>query len=617
MQERAQSRQHAGPAQSADGPAAVTYDLKTLWRLVARQRRPLIVANLVAIAAALASIPTPLILALMVDEVLLDQPGPIVAMLERVSPEAWQGAVWYLVAAFLVTAALRLANTGLTILETRLSARISKSVIFEIRRTLLEHLQRISMAEYETLGSGTVASHLVTDVNAIDEFVSAIISQALVAALTITGTAVILLWLHWQLGLFILLLNPVVIYVTLMFGRRVKKLKKKENRAYQVFQESLAETLSAIRQVRALNREGFYIGRGIQSAREIRRTAFDYHWRSEAANRISFLIFIIGFDLFRLASMLMVLFSDLTIGEMLAVFSYLWFMITPIQTLLDVQYDYHSAAGALERINGVLSKELEPSYPSHQDPFTGKRAVSVSLRGVSFGYGRGEDVIRDLSLDIAAGERVALVGASGSGKTTLVHIILGLYPVRRGHVSFDRVPVEEIGLDIVRENVATVLQDPSLFNESLRMNLTFGRAFSDRQLWRALEVAQLDDIVDELPEGLETVLGKGGVRLSGGQRQRLAIARLILADPKMVILDEATSALDAATEARVHQALTQFLTGRTTIIVAHRLSAVRQASRVLVLEQGRIVEQGHHEELIVSGGHYAALYSDTPRVRRD
>jgi ATP-binding cassette subfamily C protein len=251
---------------------------------------------------------------------------------------------------------------------------------------------------------------------------------------------------------------------------------------------------------------------------------------------------------------------------------------------------------------------LEPAYPHRRAPFAGKRTVAVALDDVRFAYGDGPPVLDDVSFRIAPGEKVAFVGASGGGKTTLVQILLGLYPAESGQVLFDGVPVEEIGMDVVRDHVATVLQHPALFSDTVRMNLTLGRAIPDSALWRALEVAQLRGTVEALDQGLDTPVGRGGVRLSGGQRQRLAVARMVLADPHVVILDEATSALDTATEAHLHQALDTFLKGRTTIIIAHRLSAVRQADRVLVFEDGRIVEEGRHEQLIEGQGLYAALY---------
>jgi ATP-binding cassette subfamily C protein len=187
--------------------------------------------------------------------------------------------------------------------------------------------------------------------------------------------------------------------------------------------------------------------------------------------------------------------------------------------------------------------------------------------------------------------------------------LLGLYPPTSGRIRFDGVPVDQIGMDVVRDHVATVLQHPALFNDTVRMNLTLGRDLDDERLWHALRIAQLEQVVRQLDAGLDQRIGRDGVRLSGGQRQRLAIARMVLADPAVVILDEATSALDSATEGRLHGALEDFLENRTTLIIAHRLSAVRRADRILVLEHGRVVEEGRHDELIERGGSYAALYS--------
>jgi ATP-binding cassette subfamily C protein len=203
-----------------------------------------------------------------------------------------------------------------------------------------------------------------------------------------------------------------------------------------------------------------------------------------------------------------------------------------------------------------------------------------------------------------------LVGASGGGKSTLAQTLIGLYPPGSGMIYFDGVPLDRIGLDVVREHVATVLQHPALLNDTIRANLTLGREIADAELWHALEIAQMKLTVEEQPQGLDTVVGRQGMRLSGGQRQRLAIARMIVSQPAVVILDEATSALDSETEYKLHQALNTFLEGRTTIIIAHRLSAVKQADHVYVFEQGRICEQGKHDTLIQQNGLYAKLYGD-------
>lgn len=584
------------------------FSWQDLIRMVLDHRRELVLANVITVLGALVSVPVPLLMPLLIDEVLLDNPGVVVASVDALVPETWQGPVLYIAAVLLLTLMLRLIGLALGVWQTRELTIISKDVIFRMRQDLLLRLKRVSMAEYETLGSGRVASNLVTDLDAIDQFIGGATAKFLVAVLAILGTAAVLLWIHWQLALFILFLNPVVIYFTTRFGRRVKALKSRENAAFEAFQEALAETLTAIQQIRAANRERHYMARMIDRAREIRDFSASYTWKSDAGTRASTALFMFGVDGFRALSMLAVLFSDLSIGQMFAVFSYLWFMLSPVQDLLSVQYAFHSADAALGRVNALIAIHLEPAWPRRTDPFAGRRTVGIELREVSFAYGEGPLVLDRVSLQIAPGEKVALVGASGGGKTTLVQILIGLYPARSGRVLYDGVPVEEIGLDLVRDHVATVLQHPALFNDTVRSNLTLGRDVPDKALWRALEVSQLRDVVEELPKGLDTPVGRGGIRLSGGQRQRLAVARMALADPRVVILDEATSALDTETEERLHRALSTFLAGRTTIIIAHRLSAVRQADRVLVFEDGRIVEEGRHDELIEGEGLYAALY---------
>ncbi len=598
---------HRSPSDPAGTGTAQSYDWRRIRDMVFGYRGTLVWANLIAIVAVLASVPVPLLMPLLVDEVLLGKPGVLVGAVSRVFPQGWHGPVLFISVILLVTVALRAASMVLNVWQTREFTRISKDVTYRMRRELLARLERVALSEYESLGGGAVASRLVTDLETIDQFVGATVSRFLVAVLTIVGTAVVLLVMHWKLALFILVMNPVVVYFTVALGKRVKELKRRENRAFELFQQALVETLDGIHEIRAANRDGFFFGRVRTLARELRDHGGAFAWKSDAAQRASFLVFLIGFEVFRAVSMLMVVFSGLTVGEMMAVFGYLWFMMTPVQEVLNIQYSFYGARAALERINTLLGLREEPRFPHRADPFSGRRTVGVDLEDIHFAY-RDEPVLRGVTLHVAPGEKVALVGASGGGKSTLVQVILGLYLPQRGRVRFDGVPITEIGLDVVRSHVATVLQHPALFNDTVRANLTLGRDLPEGRLWHALEVAQLREVVEALPQGLETPVGRDGVRLSGGQRQRLAIARMVLSDPKVVILDEATSALDTETEARVHAALARELAGRTFIIVAHRLSAVRQADTVYVFEDGRIVESGAHEELIGANGLYAKLY---------
>ncbi len=585
------------------------YTWRDIFGLALKHKPRLVRANLLAIMATVMSVPVPLLLPVLVDEVLLNEPGPVLPVMDSLLPESWQTPVIYIGLMVLAAFLLRIGALSFNVLQSREFSKVSKDVVFRIRSRLLGRLQRVAMSEYETRGSGGISSHFITDLDTVDQFLGTTISRFLVASLTVMGTAAVLLWVHWQLGLLILLFNPLVIFATIVIGKRVKELKRRENSAYEAFQGDLTETLDAIHQLRAANREKHYLRQLIDRARNVRDHAIQFEWRSDAASRASFALFQFGVDAFRAAAMVTVLFSDLSIGMMFAIFGYLWFMLTPVQEMLNMQYAWFAANAALARINRLLDLKEEPRYPALENPFRDRHTVGLTLRNIHFGYGE-EEVLRGINLELAPGEKVALVGASGGGKSTLIQVILGMYTPQQGEVLIDGVPVQRIGLPCLREHIATVLQHPALFNDSVRQNLTLGREKPDAELWEALRIAQLDATVAAMPAQLETIIGRQGVRLSGGQRQRLAIARMILSDPSVVILDEATSALDAETEYQLHRDLEAFLKQRTTLIIAHRLSAVKQADRACVFEDGRIIEEGRHDELIAREGLYAQLYGE-------
>ncbi|OCH38273.1 ABC transporter ATP-binding protein [Aliivibrio fischeri] len=582
------------------------------WNWLLRQAKNyktrLVAANIIAIIATLISVPIPLLMPLMVDEVLLHKPASGVETLNHLLPTAWQNATGYILLVLVLVILMRVISQMLNIVQGRQFSLVSKTITYQIRLQLLDKLSRISMKEYESRGSGGINSHIITDIDTIDKFLGPTLSRFIVSFLTVIGTAGVLLWINWQLGLFILLVNPIVIYFSRKLGNRVKDLKRKENQSYERFQSRLIETLDGIYQLRASNRERLFLEQLKNQANDIRHSADQFAWQSEAAGRLSFLLFLLGFELFRAAAMIMVLFSDLSIGQMFAIFSYLWVMLSPIQELLNIQFSWYGASAALKRINTLLHIDEEPKIHSDIDPFYKSDTAEISINNINFSYNKECQVLNDLSLNIRAGEKVALVGASGGGKSTLIQLLLGLYQPSDGTITFNGHNTKEIGFDNIRNQISVVLQQPILFNDTLRHNLTLGADYSDNLLWDALNVAQLQDVVAQLTEGLDTQIGRQGVKLSGGQRQRLAIARMVLTDPKFVILDEATSALDTATEAALHKALSDFLVGRTTLIVAHRLSAVKQADTIYVLDDGKVSQSGTHHELVTQQGLYQTLY---------
>ncbi|HCG7973547.1 TPA: ABC transporter ATP-binding protein [Vibrio parahaemolyticus] len=575
---------------------------------VKKHKSKLILANLIAIVATLISVPIPLLMPLMVDEVLLDKPASGLSAMNAVLPEAWHTPTGYIFFTLFLVVLMRAASQALNIVQSRQFTLVSKTITFEMRSKMIDKLGRISIRQYETKGSGGINAHLITDIETIDQFVGSTLAKFVISFLTVIGTAIVLLWLDWRLGLFILLVNPIVIYFSRKLGSMVKHLKRKENHSFEIFQNRLVETLDGIYQLRASNKEREFLQQLKESANQVRVDADKYAWQSEAAGRVSFLLFLIGFELFRAVAMLMVMFSDLTIGQIFAVFGYLWFMLSPVQELLGIQFSWYSAKAALKRINDLLELEEEDRPVSKVNPFNETREVDVKIEHVDFSYNNENKVLDDLSLHIPAGKKVALVGASGGGKSTLIQLLIGVYRQNAGSIRFNDELTEDIGFEVIRDKIAVVLQQPILFNDTLRHNLTLGGHFDEMSLWRALEVAQLQDVISQLNHGLDTQIGRNGIRLSGGQRQRLAIARMVLSNPQFVILDEATSALDTATEAALHKALTEFLRGRTTLIVAHRLSAVKQADLIYVLEDGKVTQTGTHGELVEQEGLYQTLY---------
>ena len=564
-------------------------------------RSKIILAQFVAFFAVLVSLPIPLLFPLLIDQVILNKPAELVGMIDKVFDPSQP--YYYILIILVVTLTLRLLYVILNVIQLRLFIGLSKSIIYTIRKRLLEHLEKVSVSEYEALGGGGVSAKMVTDIDTVDAFIGVSISKFAVSVFSLIGIASILLYVNWVLGLIILIINPLVLFVTVLLGRRVRKLKATENKRVESFQNDLSETLDLFVQIRAFNQEKHYIKKMIANAKAIKEASTAFGWKSEAAGQLSGFVFLSGFEFFRATSMIMVLFSNLSLGEMFAVLGYLWFMVTPLQDFLQIIFSYQNANSALERLNALLALKQEPQYEHKHNPFEGCEANTLRLEGVSFSYAQKE-VLHNISMTIPKGKTVALLGSSGSGKSTLAQIILGLYANEKGTVYVDDIPIDEIGLDLLRDNIALVLQSPRMFNDTLRQNLTLGREVEEEALFKALNIAQFDTVLEKLDDGLETMIGKEGVRLSGGERQRLAIARMLVHRPNLVILDESTSALDVHTEKNLFTSLSDFLVGKSILIIAHRLSSVEHADYIYVLNEGSIVEFGTPTELIEKEGHY-------------
>ena len=582
----------------------MTLTWHTLYNDAKKYRKTIAWGQAIALLAVLVSLPIPLLFPMLIDEVLLGKPGWVVELIHHCyRPDE---AYMYIVVVFVFTLLLRGAFFLLNVMQIRLFTRVSKQIVFELRERILNHLKQVSVAEYEALGGAGVSSKLVTDINTIDDFIGVSVGKFLISLLSLLGVSVVLFAINWQLAIILLTLNPTVLTVTTLLGRRVRQLKKRENGKIETFQDALSETLDLFIQIRTHNQEKRYIERMIANAKAIRDASVSFGWKSEAAGQLSGVIFLAGYETLRAAAMMMVLYSQLSIGEMFAVVGYLWFMIAPLQEFIGMIFSYQNAKSALERLNDVLMLSHEPQFEHCCNPFAAASTNAMTLENIHFSYG-AKEVLHGINMEIPKGKTVALLGHSGSGKTTLAHVILGLYAMERGVIRIDGVDVKEIGLDRMREHIALVLQNPRMFNDTLRHNLTLGRAIDDERLYQALHVAQLGSVIDKLHKGLDTLIGKDGIRLSGGERQRLAIARMLVSDPNVVILDESTSALDIQTENHLFASLREHLSNKSMIIIAHRLSTVEHADLIYLIDQGRVVESGTPKALMEQNGYYRAF----------
>lgn len=554
---------------------------KSIFQEILKHKKKLLLANSVAILATLLVLPVSLLLPLLIDEVILGKEGWIIGNIDQYFTVT--EPMYYILIVFLLTIGLKALGLLLSLLHIRVFTKISKEVTYTLRKHLLNHLQVVSMREYDLLGSGAVSSKVITDVETVDKFVTSSVGEVVIELLMLIGVVSILLYLNWQLALIILFLNPITIFIFLRSFRNVAEMKKKENKSIESFQNTLTESLELYNQIRVQNREKHFLETVDKQAKEIRDRSYMFGLKSQVALELSRLLIAYSHDIFKAIGIFMVFMGSLSIGVMLAIFSYAWVLMRPVDKLINYIHLYFNAKSAMERLNQILTLEKEPFYEVKVDPFEKRASASIRLENVSFSYDGSKEVLRNINLEIKEGEKVAIVGETGSGKSTLAQILIGLYPISSGKVFYNEHEIREIGYAKVRENVGFVLQAPLMFNNTLRFNLALGKEYGDKEIYEALKVAQLFEFVDGLEDKLETIVGKNGTKLSGGQRQRLSIARVLLDNPKVIIFDESTSSLDNETEDKLLKALDSYVKDKTVVTIAHRQSSIENADRVIDL----------------------------------
>ena len=494
-------------------------------------------------------------------------------------------------------------------LRIRFNNKLEQQVVFDLRGRVYAALQRMSIDYFENRSTGEIMSRVINDTEHVERIFVDGFEGMLTASLTLVGITTILFVVNWKLALLVLIPVPVLILTGVWFTRRVHRYYHEIRQSAAELSAYLQDVLSGIRETMGFNRHEFENRRFTRVSRKYSYSNLKamYLWSVYSPGMI--FVGSLGTVLVLWYGSGQVLQGQLKIGELVMFLFYLALFYTPVNQIHSVNHLLQHALAAGERIFEVLDwKPAVVDQPKICPPSPRLEGV-VEFRNVSFSYRSDLNVLRDLSLQVAQGEQVALIGPSGAGKSTLMKLLMRFYDVGGGAITLDGYDVRDLPLAYLRNQIGYVQQEPFLFNGTVRDNILYGdlnAAHSDIE--GVAKAARAHDFIVDLPEGYDTWIGERGVKLSVGQKQRVSIARMLLKNPPIVILDEATSNVDTETEVQIREALENLIRGRTTFIIAHRLSTLRRADRILVLSDGVIIEEGNHHQLLEQGGLYAVLY---------
>lgn len=501
-------------------------------------------------------------------------------------------------------------KAGFSYGQSYLMHYVGNHVIADVREELFLQLMRLPAGYHDANTSGRLMSRVINDVNLMASAVAGVLKDLFQQGLTFVAMMGIIFYQNWKLAAVSLVVVPMSFYTVTQMGRRLRKLATRGQERIGDMASALQEALTGIRVVKTFGREEAEGARFQHSNRAYLRATMKGVQVSSLVSSHMEVIGVLGVAMIIWYGGYLVIDGEMTPGAFFSFLAAMFMAYTPIRRLAGANNTIQQALSAAERVFGVLDLENE------QDRDRGLRELSpitrsLEFRGVTFQYdGTEQPALRDINLSMSAGEVVALVGSSGSGKTTLANLVPRFYEPTQGMILLDGHNTREGTLKSLRRQIGIVSQDTVLFDETVRNNIAYGKLdAAEHELVEAAQAAYAHDFIQRLPDGYDTVIGENGVKLSGGERQRLAIARAILRDPPILILDEATSSLDSESERIVQLALSNLMRNRTTLVIAHRLSTVQNADRIIVLDRGRIVETGSHEELLRNGGRYQRLHA--------
>ena len=578
---------------------------KPHWKLITFSLLLMVVATTIGLGQ-------PLLLGVLIDDVL--NVGAVSSMsaesgfdllaLLPVSKDDPVSALAWLVGLLI---AMNITVSGLSGLRSYIMARIGQRVTYGLRNEVYTHLHALSLSYYTKNETGRIMASVTQDVGRLQDFISDGLQEAIRDVLTLVIICIILFALNPGLAALVLLPTPLLVWATMRFGRKLHAIYRPLWRRWAALSALLADTIPGVRVVKAFAQERREVGKFKGRSLDLLQGELRVAWMRSLFGPVMAFITSIGTIVIWWVGGRDILAGELTLGAFVAFTSYMYRFYGPVESLCRLNHRFQRAATSAERVFDVLDTHpevIDQPEAMIMPPIEGR----VEFRGVHFGYEEDKPVIEDLNFVVEPGEMIGLAGHSGAGKSTLINLICRFYEPQEGVILIDGHDTRHVNIQSLREQIGVVLQDPFLFNGTVAENIAYGHPESSlEQIVAGAKAANAHDFIMNMPDGYDTMVGERGIRVSGGERQRLSIARAILRDPRILILDEATSNVDTQTEAQIQEALERLVQGRTTFAIAHRLSTLKNAHRLLILDKGKLAEIGTHDELIAQDGIYANL----------